>query len=163
MTVNELLLPVGRTDDTRLDALVDATVGLSGPATTVHLLHVFDRAEYNDLREVLDAAPESEVDPSVVAGRRDVVRHARDLLEDVGLAVEIHGGLGDRADAIVRVAGEVDADLVVVGGRKRSPTGKAVFGSIAQAVMLEATCPVTFVRDTGPEENPDDVAVPTPN
>jgi len=44
------------------------------------------------------------------------------------------------------LAAEVDADLVVVSGRKRTPTGKAVFGSTAQTVLLDAPCPVTFVR-----------------
>jgi len=57
------------------------------------------------------------------------------------------GALGDRADRIVREAGDWSADLVVVGGRKRSPAGKAVFGSVAQEVMMNAPCPVTFVRD----------------
>ncbi|PSP66736.1 universal stress protein, partial [Halobacteriales archaeon QH_6_68_27] len=47
----------------------------------------------------------------------------------------------------VGLAAETDADLVVVGGRKRSPAGKAVFGSTAQEVMLESPCPVTFVRN----------------
>jgi nucleotide-binding universal stress UspA family protein len=52
------------------------------------------------------------------------------------------------------VADEESADLVVVGGRKRSPTGKAIFGSTAQRVLLEADVPVTFVKartDSGAE------------
>jgi nucleotide-binding universal stress UspA family protein len=44
------------------------------------------------------------------------------------------------------VARDVDADMVVTGGRKRSPAGKAVFGSTAQKVLMNAPCPVTFVR-----------------
>ena len=47
---------------------------------------------------------------------------------------------------LAEAGADVAADLVIVGGRRRSPTGKAVFGSTAQEVMLEAPCPVMFVR-----------------
>ncbi len=49
------------------------------------------------------------------------------------------------ADGIVELADEFDADQIVMGSRKRSPTGKAVFGSVSQQVLLEADDPVTVV------------------
>ena len=61
-------------------------------------------------------------------------------LDTVLVAVGPHG------ESIVDAAGDIDAGMVFVGGRKRSPTGKAVFGSTAQEVLLNAPAPVTFVR-----------------
>lgn len=48
-------------------------------------------------------------------------------------------------DDIVQVAEQVDADLLVIGLRRRSPVGKAVFGSTTQQVLLRAPCPVLAV------------------
>ncbi len=41
-----------------------------------------------------------------------------------------------------------DVTRLVVGVRKRSPIGKAVLGSIAQRLILEATVPVLSVKTT---------------
>lgn len=56
------------------------------------------------------------------------------------------GDLGDPADAVVQVAQRLDARLVVLGLRERTPVGKLVFGSTAQRILLEATCPVLAVK-----------------
>jgi len=70
------------------------------------------------------------------------VREARKVLEDAGVAVDVTESSGDPADAIIEVSEEVDADLIVVGGRKRSPAGKALFGSVTQTVILNGGRPV---------------------
>lgn len=50
--------------------------------------------------------------------------------------------VGDLLDA----AEEVDASLIVVGIRHRSPMGKLLLGSAAQQVLLESACPVLAVK-----------------
>jgi nucleotide-binding universal stress UspA family protein len=55
-------------------------------------------------------------------------------------------GSGTASDAVLGVAQEVGAELLVVGIQRRSPVGKALLGSNAQRIILNATCPVLTVR-----------------
>jgi len=52
----------------------------------------------------------------------------------------------DPAEDLVNVADEVDAELIVIGLRRRSPVGKLILGSNAQRVLLDAPCPVLAVK-----------------
>jgi len=70
------------------------------------------------------------------------VRDVTDFLEERGIEVEVAESSGDPADQLLEVAQEADANLIVVAGRKRSPTGKALFGSVTQSVILNAERPV---------------------
>jgi nucleotide-binding universal stress UspA family protein len=47
---------------------------------------------------------------------------------------------------LVALADEEDADLIVIGLRRRSPVGKLVLGSNAQDILLQASCPVLAVK-----------------
>jgi nucleotide-binding universal stress UspA family protein len=50
------------------------------------------------------------------------------------------------ADEILATAEEVTAEMIILGLRRRSPTGKLLFGSTAQQVLLGADCPVLGVK-----------------
>lgn len=50
------------------------------------------------------------------------------------------------AEEILATAEEVGAEMIVLGLRRRSPTGKLLFGSTAQQVLLGADCPVMGVK-----------------
>ncbi len=52
----------------------------------------------------------------------------------------------DLAGEIVDLATELDAEMIVIGLRRRSPVGKLFFGSTAQNVLLNASVPVLAVR-----------------
>jgi nucleotide-binding universal stress UspA family protein len=58
-------------------------------------------------------------------------------------------GSNTASDAVLGVAEEVGAELLVVGIHRRFPVGKALLGSNAQRILLNATCPVLAVRADG--------------
>jgi nucleotide-binding universal stress UspA family protein len=52
----------------------------------------------------------------------------------------------DPADVILDTARDREADLIVLGIRRRSPVGKIIMASTAQRVLLESPCPVLSVK-----------------
>lgn len=49
-------------------------------------------------------------------------------------------------DAVLTVARKVDAELLVIGARRRSPIGKFLLGSAAQSMILHSDIPVLTVK-----------------
>lgn len=76
----------------------------------------------------------------------ETVSIVREHLADAGVSVTAVRRHGDTTDEVLAEADETDADLVVIGGRKRSPVGKAMFGSVAQSVLLGTDRPVMYVQ-----------------
>lgn len=101
----------------------------------VHVTHAYDEPDERDPHG--DPLPPEESD-AVIA--------IRTALEDAGIPVETHETYQPVAEGIVDLATDVDADLVIVSGRKRSPVGKALFGSTTQSVVLDSPVPVTVVK-----------------
>jgi nucleotide-binding universal stress UspA family protein len=126
----EVLLCVDA-DGAGLDRQVDAVATLPEASESVHVTvcHVFGD------------------NPSGASATQvTTVRRALDALETGDIETSVVGESGDPTDAILRVADERDSDVVYIGGRKRTPTGKALFGSVAQSVILNADRPVQITR-----------------
>ncbi|MFC7185732.1 universal stress protein [Halorubrum yunnanense] len=73
------------------------------------------------------------------------VRRARETLEAAGVTCVHREASGDPAGELLAAAADVDANAICVSGRKRSPTGKAMFGSVTQDVVLGSDRPVFAV------------------
>jgi len=80
------------------------------------------------------------------------VRRAQEVLDEAGIETNVVETSGDPAEEILEVAREQDVDAIFVGGRKRSPAGKALFGSVVQSVVLDADRPVMVTGDVKVDE-----------
>lgn len=86
------------------------------------------------------------VDPRYASD--DDLGEVRELLGESGVPYTLdqrvtgHGGAADLLD----LARERSASVIVIGLRRRTPTGKLLFGSAAQQILLEADAPVLAVK-----------------
>ena len=111
--------------------------------TELVVLHVLPTDSFEATRERVTEA--YFVDDGA-ADAADVAREiATSTLDDA--EVDARGRVGDPAAEILDLASSVDPAYLVLGGRKRSPVGKALFGSVTQSVLLEATQPVVTVME----------------
>jgi nucleotide-binding universal stress UspA family protein len=87
-----------------------------------------------------------------LAVREDLEAMRQQLTGD-GLTVDVRDLALDRepVDDLLAVAGEVQADVIVIGLRRRSPVGKLILGSNSQHILLTADCPVLAVKARRPE------------
>lgn len=116
----------------------------------VRLFHV---VEYTEKKTSLSRGGRDRPDgwyAKALDSAEDLFDTARETLEpavgEITTAVES----GDASAEILEQAAEIDADGIVLGFRKRSPTGKLIFGSTAQDVLLSASCPVVAVPPADP-------------
>lgn len=68
---------------------------------------------------------------------------------------------GDPMNAILDVANEVKPDLNVIGTHGRTGLSRLLMGSVAEAVVRRAPCPVLTVKTPFPESVPTTEAEPT--
>lgn len=109
-------------------------------------LHVIPKEEYEQHRETLLQIEEFDnfsISQGEDSARRIAETFVQETIEDVDRdIVEPRGRVGDVANEILSEAERVDPQFLVISGRRRSPTGKAIFGSKAQQILLNANCPV---------------------
>jgi universal stress protein A len=82
-------------------------------------------------------------DEEALTQLRDLVPSAFSSSWDARVAI------GDPADAIVREANQIGADLIVMGTHGRTGLQHVLLGSVAEKVVRHAACPVLTVRQRG--------------
>jgi len=107
----------------------------------VALIHVIDP-------ELVNAA-DTGIQPAVFAA--SAKDEARKLIDAIRLRLPQGNTrefveIGGAASEIVKAAKDWPADLIVIGSHGRSGLKRALLGSVAEAVMRHAPCPVLVVR-----------------
>ncbi|MFC4440339.1 MULTISPECIES: universal stress protein [Natrialbaceae] len=73
-----------------------------------------------------------------------------DVVDDIDVNVDIETAITDEADIddeVLSTAERLGCDHVFIVGRKRSPTGKAIFGDVTQRVLLNFDGSVTVMME----------------
>ena len=114
-------------------ALVQAVQEAKFRATDLAVLHVVDSID-PDRQEAYRLGVSDEIE--------------RVVGQDAGVPWQLHLTTAgeDVAGALLKLVHGVDADLLVIGARHRSPVGKALLGSVAQTLILEVDLPVLVVK-----------------
>jgi len=87
-------------------------------------------------RDMAEADQQTELENLVSQMRADGV--------DVDLRSLVRGL--EPAEDLIAIAEDINADLIVIGLRRRTPVGKLILGSNAQRILLDAPCPVLAVK-----------------
>ena len=133
------------------------SIVLAHQKSSSHQLALEEAAKQAQLRKtslVVIHVPEG-VDVDVIEEQRNSVSaEITEGLQKLGLdelSWALHVTTGeDVADAILDSTAGADAELLVIGARRRSPVGKLFLGSVTQNLILRADIPVLVVK--GPKE-----------
>jgi nucleotide-binding universal stress UspA family protein len=135
--------------ETAGEAVRQATELAKSVGATVHLVSAFEPVGNQRLREERQQAPDDM--QWSVNQREDVdatLNEAAEQIKEAGVEVDTFARQGDPADAILDVAEENNADLIVVGNKGMTGAKRFLLGSVPNKVSHHAPCSVMIIRTT---------------
>lgn len=72
---------------------------------------------------------------------------AVEAITDAGVDATAVGLVGEPSNEVVKYVKNHETSYLVIGGKKRSAVGKALFGSATQSILLNADIPVVTMMD----------------
>ena len=135
--------------DTATEAVRAAVDLAKSVGAKVQLVSAYEPVSNQRLREENTQVPEDM--QWMVNPREDVdatLDGACELATNAGVDVEKFARQGDPADAILDVAEETKADLIVVGNKGMTGARRFLLGSVPNKVSHHAPCSVLIIRTT---------------
>ena len=101
----------------------------------------------NERLVVVNASPGGSGEDASKADYLDVER-VEQMLVDNGIDAEFKQFIRGKnaVEEIEALVDSVQASVLIIGLRKRSPLGKLIIGSVAQEILLSVSCPVLAVK-----------------
>ena len=130
-------------------AVLQATELARQVGASVSLVSAYEPVSGNRLREEKREVPKDL--EWMVNPREDVeatLKEAAESVERAGVKVDTFAREGDAADAILDVAEETNADLIVVGNKGMTGAKRFLLGSVPNKVSHHAPCSVLIIRTT---------------
>ena len=115
----------------------------------IHLVSAYEPVPEGRLREERQQVPGDL--QWMVNPREDVdatLSEASERVEAAGVKVNTYAREGDPADAILDVAEERNADLIIVGNKGMTGAKRFLLGSVPNKVSHHAPCSVLIIRTT---------------
>lgn len=140
--------PVGRRPDPYTEAMTILIGYLPAPEGEAALETAFAEAKLRNTDVVVLNSPRRGTTDSITQiQQKDAERILAQASEHgVAARVEQPAHEDDLVQTLNEWAEQEDADLIVIGLRKRSAIGKFILGSQAQRILLEADVPVLTVK-----------------
>jgi len=133
--------------DTARQAVREAVELASALGASIELVSAYEPVAGQRLRDEAREAPRDL--QWMIHAREDVeatLREAGAEVEAAGVAVRTYAREGDAADAILDVAEERGADLIVVGNKGMTGAKRFLLGSVPNKVSHHAPCSVLIIR-----------------
>jgi nucleotide-binding universal stress UspA family protein len=135
--------------ETAKEAVRQATELAKTLGSEIHLVSAYEPVPEGRLRQERADVPDDL--QWMVNPKEDVnttLEETGKQLEEAGVKVETYAREGDPADAILDVAEEVGADLIVVGNKGMTGARRFLLGSVPNKVSHHAPCSVMIIRTT---------------
>jgi nucleotide-binding universal stress UspA family protein len=149
--------------DTARVAVQKATTLASLTGATLHVVHAAQRrspgviafAASGGVSELAAA----DKNKAIVAESREICEQAATEARRLAVEFKLHPVAGEPADALIAVAEDVGADLLVVGNRGMSGARRFVLGSVPNTVSHHCPCSLLIVDTTSDDADPATAAV----
>lgn len=119
----------------------------------LYVVHVFPKQGFERHQEIMEQYSDLkgiDISQETESARTFAELVIETTLDEIdGDLVTAVGRVGRPTREVLLAADEFDARFLVIGGRRRSPVGKAIFGDRTQRILLESEVPVVTVMEDG--------------